>query len=167
MRFPIRFARHPHNPWLILIAAFKLLQAMLFAAIGVGAIQLLGKDVGDLVGQLVDHLRFNPESHFVNVLLDQADKIDDHLLRRIGAVTFIYAGLDLLEGIGLYREKPWAEYLTLFITGSFLPFEIYEVYERVTGIRVSLLAVNLLVFLYLLKLVMDRSRERRAQAGAK
>jgi uncharacterized membrane protein (DUF2068 family) len=149
------------NRWLILIAAFKLAQALLFIAIGVGALRLLHKDIGDLLAQLADHLRFNPESRFVNFILDRASIIDDRLLRRIGAAVFIYAGLDLIEGTGLYLEKVWAEYLTLAITGSFLPWEIFEVLRRVTWIRSGLLLANALVFLYLLKVVTDRGRERR------
>jgi len=157
----------PHrrrNTWLILIAAFKLAQALLFVAVGVGALRLVGKDIGDELQWLVDHLRFNPESRFVNFLLEKADIINDTMLRRIGAVVFIYAGLDLLEGIGLYLEKAWAEYLTLAITGSFLPWEIFEVFRRVTAIRVSLLAINALVFIYLVKLVVDRGRHRNGKA---
>jgi uncharacterized membrane protein (DUF2068 family) len=149
---------HGHNRWLILIAAFKLAQALLFVAIGVGALRLLHKDLDDLVAQLADHLRFNPESRFVNFILDKAALVDDRLLRRIGAAVFIYAGLDLIEGIGLYLEKVWAEYLTLAITASFLPLEIFELSRRITVVRLSLFAVNALVFFYLLKLVADRGR---------
>jgi len=150
-----------HNAWLLLIAAFKLTQALLFAAVGVGAMRLLHKDVGDEIQRLADHLRFNPESRFINFLLEKADFIDDRMLVRIGAVVFIYAGLDLVEGIGLYLEKAWAEYLTLFITGSFLPWEIFEVLSRFTPIRVSLLIVNALVFAYLLNLVLSRQRREK------
>ena len=154
--------RPRHNRWLILIAAFKLAQALLFIAIGVGALRLLHKDVADLLQRLVDHLRFNPESRFVNFLLDRAAIIDDRILRRIGAVVFVYAGLDLAEGIGLYLEKVWAEYLTLLITASFLPWEIFEVFRRVTWIRSGLLVVNAMVFFYLLKIVAERVKQRRA-----
>lgn len=154
---------HPQrNKWLILIAAFKLLQALLFAAVGVGALRLVGKDVGDLLQRFVDHLRFNPESRLVNFLLEKADILDDRMLHRISAVVFIYAGLDLIEGTGLYLEKTWAEYLTLVITGSFLPWEIFEVVRRVTAIRVSLLALNTLVFIYLLQFVISRRRRLKA-----
>jgi len=118
-----------------LIAAFKLSQALLFVAVGVGAFRLLHKDIGDLLTHLVEHLRFNPESRFVNFILDKSSLVTDRLLRRIGEVGFIYAGLDLIEGTGLYLEKVWAEYLTLVITGSFLPWEIFEVLRRVTWIR--------------------------------
>jgi uncharacterized membrane protein (DUF2068 family) len=149
------------NRWLLLIAAFKLGQALLFVAIGVGALRLLHQDIGDLFAKLADHLRFNPESRFVNFILEKSLLLNDRLLRRIGAVVFIYAGLDLLEGIGLYLEKTWAEYLTLGITASFLPWEIFEVLRRVTWIRSALLLVNALVLLYLLKMVTERGRDRR------
>ena len=151
--------RH-HNQWLILIAAFKLAQAVLFIAIGVGVLKLLHKDIGDLLAQLADHMRFNPESRFVNFILEKSSLIDDRMLRRIGAVVFLYAGLDLIEGTGLYLEKVWAEYLTLAITASFLPFEIFEVIRKLTWIRGGLLAVNAMVFFYLIKLVVERGRDR-------
>lgn len=160
IKSPFRLSSKPRsrNTWLILIAAFKLAQALLFVAIGVGALQLLHKDVDDVLARLADHLRFNPESRFVNFILDKAALLDDRILRRIGAVVFIYAALDLTEGIGLYLEKVWAEYLTLAITASFLPWEIFEVFRKLTYFRVSLLVVNALVLIYLLKLVTDRAR---------
>jgi uncharacterized membrane protein (DUF2068 family) len=150
---------HHHNQGLILIAAYKLVQALLFAAIGVGALRLLHQDVGDLLSQLADHMKFNPESRLVNFILDKASLLDDPLLRRIGAAAFSYAALGMVEGIGLYLEKVWAEYLTLLITASFLPWEIFEVIRKITYIRVSLLVVNTLVLLYLLKLVTRRGRD--------
>jgi uncharacterized membrane protein (DUF2068 family) len=154
---------HPrHNRWLILIAAFKVAQAALFIAIGVGALRLVGKDLGDLLSGLADHLRFNPESKLVNFLLEKAADVDDRMLRRIGEVGFIYAALDLAEGIGLYLEKIWGEYLTLIITASFLPLEVYELTRRITPVRSGLFVINALVFVYLLKVVTERARERRA-----
>ena len=68
-------------------------------------------------------------------------------------MAFSYAALSLAEGIGLYLEKAWGEFLTLAITASFLPWEIFEIFRRLTWVRVGLLVVNLLVFLYLLKIV--------------
>ena len=149
-------ASQRHNKWLILIAAYKFLLALLFVAIGVGALRLLHKDVDDVFAQLASFLRFNPESRFVNFLLDKASLIDDPLLRRIGVLAFCYAAVSAAEGVGLYLEKAWGEYLTLLITASFLPWEMFEVVHRITWIRVTVLVVNLLIFLYLLKLVAGR-----------
>ena len=152
-------ARRQHNKWLVLIAVYKVLQALLFAAVGVGAFRLLHKDIGDVLTQVAGALRFNPESRFINFVLDKASLVNDPMLRRIGAVAFSYAGLSLAEGIGLYLEKAWGEFLTLIITASFLPWEIFEVFRRVTGIRVGLLIANTLVFLYLMKLVAIRRKQ--------
>ena len=152
--------RQRHNRLLLLIAFYKFLHALLFFAIGIGAQRLLHKDISDQIDLLARHLRFNPESHLVNFILTKASLLNDPLLRRIGFVAFAYAGITLAEGIGLYLEKAWGEYLTLAITASFLPFEIFEVARRLTWIRVGLLIINALVFLYLLLLVLDRARHR-------
>jgi uncharacterized membrane protein (DUF2068 family) len=149
-----------HNRWLLLIAVYKFFHALLFVLIGVGAHRLLHKDIADQVDLLARHLRFNPESRLVNFILARASLVDDPLLRRIGFVAFCYAALTLVEGIGLYLEKAWGEFLTLAITASFLPWEIFEVVRRLTWVRVSLLAINILVFLYLVKLVIERGRHR-------
>ncbi|MFZ0746126.1 MAG: DUF2127 domain-containing protein [Terracidiphilus sp.] len=158
-------ARRQHNKWLVLIAIYKFVQALLIAAVGVGALRLLHKDIGDVLYQLAGALRFNPESRFINFVLDKASLLNDPMLRRIGAVAFSYAGLSIAEGIGLYLEKAWGEFLTLFITASFLPWEVFEVFRRVTGIRVALLIANTLVFIYLIKLVAIRRKQPEETKG--
>jgi uncharacterized membrane protein (DUF2068 family) len=150
--------RQKHNRWLVLIAAYKFLLAAMFVAVGVGALRLIHKDIDNLISHLGDLLRFNPESRFVNFLYDRATIINDPLLKRIGALAFSYAGVSLVEGIGLYLEKAWGEYLTLAITASFLPWEIFEVFHRLTFVRVGLLVVNVFVFVYLLRIVVAHRR---------
>jgi uncharacterized membrane protein (DUF2068 family) len=149
-----------HNTGLILIAAYKLGQALLFTAVGIGLFRLLHRDIGDVLERFAFHLRFSPESRFVNFLLVKSSLLDERLLKRIVEIFFIYAGLDLVEGIGLYLEKTWAEYLTLAITASFLPLEVYEVFNKLTLIRAGLLVINALVFLYLFKLVVGRKQNK-------
>jgi uncharacterized membrane protein (DUF2068 family) len=150
--------RQQHNKLLILIAAYKGLQALLFVGVGIGAFRLLHQDLDDLLSQVALALRFNPESHFINFLLDKAALVNDPMLRKIGAVAFSYAALSLAEGVGLYLEKAWGELLTLAITASFLPWEIFEIFRRLTWVRVGLLIINVLVFLYLMKLVASRKQ---------
>jgi uncharacterized membrane protein (DUF2068 family) len=157
---------HRHNKGLVLIAVYKLLQALLFVSIGVGALRLLHQDIDDVLTRVASDLRFNPESRFVNFILDRASFLDDPMLRRIGLAAFCYAAVGLLEGIGLYLEKAWGEYLTLIITASFLPLEIHEVLRRLTMPRVTLLAANALVLLYLIKVVLDRQRKPKSSAVA-
>jgi uncharacterized membrane protein (DUF2068 family) len=138
---------------LLLIGLFKLGKAILFFLLGVGAIHLVHKDLGDEVMRLATALKFDPESRFVTVLLDKVDLIDAHRLRQISLATFAYSALALTEGVGLMLEKVWAEYLTLFLTISFLPWELYELARRPNLFRLSLLLINLAVLWYLVWLL--------------
>jgi uncharacterized membrane protein (DUF2068 family) len=159
-----RSAGQRHNRLLLLIAVYKFFHALVFIAVGIGAHRLLHKDIADQIETLARHLRFNPESRLVNFILEKATLVNGRVLDRISFVAFCYSAVTLVEGLGLYLEKAWGEFLTLAITASFLPWEMYEIYRRLTWIRVGLLTINILVFLYLLKLVMDRARHRTRKA---
>jgi uncharacterized membrane protein (DUF2068 family) len=159
-RLPARTGPKSRNRYLLLIAVYKFLHALLFFAIGMGAHHLLHKDIADQIDLLARHLRFNPESHLVNFILDKAALLNDPLLLRIGFVAYCYATVTLIEGIGLCLEKAWGEFLTLAITASFLPWEIFEIFRRITWFRAGLLTINILVFFYLLRLVLDRAGKR-------
>lgn len=160
-------AHRRHNRLLVLIAAYKFFQALLFIAIGAGARHMLHRDVADDLATLADRLRFNPESRLVNFVLDKASLLNDPVLRRIGFIAFSYAAVSLAEGIGLYLEKAWGEFLTLAITASFLPWEIYEIFRRLTWVRMGLLTINVLVLLYLVKVVTLGINQRRTAHSRK
>jgi uncharacterized membrane protein (DUF2068 family) len=153
--------RKKRNRWLELIAVYKLLQAALLVAVGVGALKLLHKDVADVLTNIAQGLRMNPEGRLVGFLLDKASLLDDHRLRQISLFLFGYAGLGVLEGIGLMLEKVWAEYFTSIITASFLPFEIFELMHRITWFRITLLVVNLAVLAYLVSHLIHRKAQMR------
>jgi uncharacterized membrane protein (DUF2068 family) len=157
--------KHPkstHDRGLLLIGLFKLVKAIFFFGIGVGAIHLLHRDLEDEVMRLALKFRFDPESRFVSLLLNKVDLIDAHRLRQISVATFGYSALALTEGVGLLLEKVWAEYLTLILTISFLPWELFELARRPDWFRVSLLLINLAVLWYLIWLL-----QRKKLRGAK
>lgn len=153
--------RSHRDRWIIAIGAFKLLQALLFIFLGVGALRLLHKDLMDVAEHFILAMRFNPEGHFVALFLEKVALIDPHRLRQISAVVFAIAGLDIIEGTGLVLERVWAEYVTLVLTASFLPWEFFEVLRHATWIRLVLLVINLAVVVYLLYYVRLRVRHRR------
>jgi uncharacterized membrane protein (DUF2068 family) len=146
---------HPslHDNGLLLIGIFKLTKSLFFFCIGIGAIHLLHKDLSDEVMRLATALRFDPESRVVGLVMDKVDLIDAQRLREIGFATFAYSAIALTEGIGLLLAKVWAEYLTLILTISFLPWELYELIRRPTWVRLGLLVTNLLVLWYLVWLL--------------
>jgi uncharacterized membrane protein (DUF2068 family) len=148
-----------HDRWLLLIGGFKLVEAVFFLLIGVGAIHFLHRDLRDAVLQLATKLRRDPEGRLVGFVLNHIDVITAQRLRQIGVATFLYAGLRVAEGWGLVLEKVWAEYLTVGVTVSFLPLEMFEIVRRPDWFRVGIMVINLLVLAYLLWLL-QRKKEK-------
>ena len=152
-------AQHaPHRTsWLVLIGVGKLVKAVLFVALGFGALKLVHRD---LVTHWVTDLRFDPESRVVNFLLEKVSDVTPHRLRQLSVLIFCDAVLDLIEGIGLILGKAWAEYLTLIVTASFLPWEFFEIIRKPSWPKAVLSLLNILVVIYLAQNLQRRSREK-------
>jgi len=157
----LRASRVRRDRGIVAIGIFKLLQGILFILLGIGAIRLLHKDLMQVAEHFILALRFDPEGRFVSLVMDKVAMIDPHRLRQISAAIFAVAALDLIEGTGLVLEKAWAEYVTLVLTASFLPWEFFEILRRATWVRATLLGINLVVVIYLIYYVQARMRERR------
>ena len=153
--------QHRHDRWLIIIGSFKILEGLLFVLLGLGVVRLLHRDIGDVLLRAAMALRLDPESHFVNILLDKVELLTPHKMRLISEGIFLKAGLDFVEGIGLAMEKTWAEWLTIGLTASFLPWEIFELARHFTWVKVGITLVNLLVLIYLLWVQRLRLRAHR------
>jgi uncharacterized membrane protein (DUF2068 family) len=154
--------RHYSRQGLLLIGAFKLLKAAALVALGVGALQLLHKDVAAEVSRWVASLDLDPESPYVMNLLGKLSRIDAHKLKALSLGTFVYAGLYFTEGAGLLLRKRWAEYLTIISTAGFIPLEIYEIAQHLTAIRIVLLFVNVAIVLYLVSDLRQTFNERNS-----
>jgi uncharacterized membrane protein (DUF2068 family) len=82
--------------------------------------------------------------------LDRLFTLRAGTLLAVGVALIAYAALEGVEGIGLWWGKRWAEYLTFVSTGVLLPFEIYEIIDRGTVLKVIGFIINLAVVVYLL-----------------
>ncbi len=154
--------RPSHDRWLVLIGGFKVLEGLVFVLIGVGVIRLLHRDLADLLVRAAMAIRVDPESRFVNFLLDKVQLLTPHKIRLISAGIFLKSALDFVEGTGLMLEKAWAEWLTIGLTASFLPWEIFEIVRHFTWVKVGLSVINVIVLLYLLWVQQRRLRAHRA-----
>src|SRR5258708_11149289 len=113
-----------HGRGLRLIAAFKLLKALALIAVGIGALKLLHKDTATIVEHWVNVFRVDPHNHYINLLLEKLSILDDRRLKALSIGTFVYAGIFLVEGVGLALKKRWAEYFTIISTSSLLPIAL-------------------------------------------
>jgi hypothetical protein len=66
-----------------------------------------------------------------------------------GIAAIAWGALELIEGVGLWLDQLWAEYLTLIATLLLIPFELYELAIRPSLFKAGGLLVNVLIVLYL------------------
>ena len=133
-----------------LIALFKLLKALTLIAVGVGALKLLHRDMGSTLDHWVAVSGLDPGDRWVERAIEKASNLSHAKIKGLGIVSFIYAGLFLTEGIGLWLMKRWAEWFTIIITSSLVPVEIYELYRHPTATKILVLIINVAVVIYLL-----------------
>ncbi len=130
------------------IALFKLAKATLLILVGVTALRLVHTDIVGVLEDRVPRIGFGPASRYVGrVILEAA--LTPTRIREVGAGSFIYAGLFLTEGIGLWMLKRWAEWLTIVVTSSLVPVEVWGILRHANVAKVVVLAINLALVGYL------------------
>ncbi|HEY3833543.1 MAG TPA: DUF2127 domain-containing protein [Acidimicrobiia bacterium] len=82
-------------------------------------------------------------------LLTHVANLRPHSLLVLALFALGYAAISILEAIGLWLERRWAEYLTAVATAVFLPIEIRELAERVTFLRVAAFVINLAILVWI------------------
>jgi uncharacterized membrane protein (DUF2068 family) len=120
------------NKLIRLIALFKLLKSTLLIALGLSALHLVHRDVASVLQHWVAKLGLDPGNRYVERALQKFANLTPGKIKSLGAVSFIYAGLFLTEGMGLWLVKCWAEWFSVIITTSLVPVEIYEIHRHPT-----------------------------------
>ena len=143
--------RRSHHTGLALIAVFKVVKGLLLLLVGFGLLKLVHAEIATLFSLLIEALHLNADSRILHGLVLKVDALQPHSVLVAGLVSLGYAGLLLTEGIGLWLEFSWAAYLTVVSTSLLLPFELHEVIERVSIIRIGVLLLNLVIVLYLVQ----------------
>ena len=64
-------------------------------------------------------------------------------------VTLTYAAVFAVEGVGLWMQRRWAEWLTTIITASLIPLEVWELVHRPSIGAVLVIIANVLIVGYL------------------
>jgi uncharacterized membrane protein (DUF2068 family) len=132
--------------------------------VGLGLLRLIHHDVQQAAEHIVKHLHLNPSAHYPRVFLALASKVDDARLWALAAGAAAYSGLRLLEAVGLWKGRRWAEWLGALSGGIYVPVEVYEAARRVTVTRLALLIFNVAMVAYLLWDLWQQRKSRPALA---
>lgn len=146
-----------------LIALFKFLKAVLLLAVAFGAVGLLRHGISQASERILAMFSSGAERHAALAVVSRITPMSPKRIGELGIVAFLYAVVFLVEGTGLWLQRRWAEYLTIVVTASLIPFEIHELMQGVTVARVATLVVNVAVLVYLIV----RLRRRDAHLSAR
>ena len=142
-----------------LLAVERVIRGIVFVAGGYGVYRFESAQTAlrGSFGRLVPSLR--PLANQLGVDLDHSSILRGatkalhagHTTLNLVAVGLVaYGLLELVEGVGLWLAKRWAEYLTVVATAMFLPYEVSELLKSVTATKLVAFAINVLAVVYLL-----------------
>lgn len=153
--------RKPHARGLRVVAFFEGAKGLLVLLAGFELLSFIHKDIHEAAIRLVEHLDLNPASHYPRIFLDLINRINDTNLWSMAIAAAMYSLMRMVEAVGLWLRKSWAEWFAVLTGGMYIPVEIFEVAHKTTWPRVTVLIVNLGVVSYLL-LVMFKNNDKRA-----
>lgn len=148
---------------LVVIGIFKLLKSGLLLSLGIGLVYWRDRDLGQVASDWINAVWVGRS--FCDSLLAKLSSLSPRTIEEVAVGSFIYSGMLLVEGIGLCRRKRWAEFLTVAITASLLPFEFHKIFCAPTATAVVITLVNIAILLYLvIQLISDRRHQSFPQA---
>src|SRR5215475_7792145 len=141
------------------VASVEFLKGLVVLLAGFGVLSLVHRDAWDVAESFLEWLHISPDTHYAQVFLNLADQITDSKVWAVAIGALAYSSLRFAESYGLWRERPWAEWLALVSGAIYLPFEIYELARKPDWVRLSILLINLAVVIYMAYLRLQ-ARER-------
>jgi len=132
-----------------LIALFKLSKVMLLLATAYGVLRLRDASVIARLYSWAASMPSGLEQDLVRKALVIISGMSPGRINALGFVTLAYAAIFTTEGIGLWMRKRWAEWLTVIVTSSLIPLEIFETAHRPGIGKVLVLAGNVAIVWYL------------------
>jgi uncharacterized membrane protein (DUF2068 family) len=142
------------------VALFEVAKAALVLLVGMGLLSLVHHDVQALAERVVERFHLNPARKYPRIFIAAAGNLTDAHLQMMAALAATYAAMRGVEAFGLWRERRWAEWFALASGCVYFPFELYELDQRFTWVRVSALVVNVAIVAYMAAELHWSRRER-------
>ena len=118
--------------YLKIIALFKIFKGVLLFVLGFSLFFLHSRPVWlDQISDWADDQLLLHHSKAVIFLLNKLQEVlAGGALRATAILALFYCAVLFTEGIGVYMQKRWAEFLMIFATGALIPLEIRHVWHR-------------------------------------
>ncbi|WP_245984351.1 DUF2127 domain-containing protein [Streptomyces tateyamensis] len=99
---------------------------------------------------VADHFHWDLEHSSVVDTIRRTFDYKKTTLTYVAGGVLAYSLIELVEGVGLWLNKRWAEYLAVIATAAFLPLEGMELIHHVSPVKLVTIAVNVAAVLWIL-----------------
>ena len=123
--------------------------ALLVIEIRLPAVRDWAASIADDLHGAVDNTAQAGSHVFLTEKLESVAHLETGEITVLLVTATLYAVIEGVEAIFLWKERRWAEYLTVIATIGFIPFEIHELINKVTVLRVGALVVNVAMLAWL------------------
>jgi uncharacterized membrane protein (DUF2068 family) len=145
------------------IAAFKLGKALLMLAAAYGVAQLIDPQFAAQLSAWGAELPYRFEQHLIEHLLAWVTATSTVHVRVISLAAIMYAAVFATEGFGLWWGKPWAEWLTVIVTASFIPIELWELLRKFGVGTLGVVVLNVAILIFFVRRLRARAVLRAAE----
>ncbi len=150
-----------------LIAVERALRAIVLLAAGLVLVTHAHESWGTDATSLARHLGLDTNGQGLRRLLTKISLLRPSQIAAFGLVAMSYGVLEGVEAYGLWRARPWAEYLTIIATSLLFIPEVWELSKSLTPLKLGGLLVNIVIVAYLVRRLLKRRRllDRAAAGG--
>ncbi len=152
MSAPLKPSVVDRTAFLRVVSIYKFAQTAVLVALGLATLRLVNPTVVLSFAEWVQDLPVGYVQHVAERFLNwiSGGSHSDRVVL-LAAALFGYAALFLIEGVGLWLQRRWAEWLTVIATATLIPPELYECTQHPSPTLYALLAVNVAVVWMLAK----------------
>ncbi len=127
------------------IIAFKYFKAVVFLLVGIAALSLSRADPFPTAEEVARFFRSSPENELVRVV----SRLTPGWAVGIGVASLFVGAVFGTEATLLAARVWWSTYFTIVLTALGIPLEVYEIFQKPSGLRRYLiLIVNLVILRY-------------------
>jgi uncharacterized membrane protein (DUF2068 family) len=154
-----------HRARLQALRSVALLEFAKGALVLAAAVSLYWIDPSDVADAFLNFLHISPDHQFARLLFSLADKLSDITVWHVVALACAYSGLRFAEAFGLWRARPWAEWMALISGALYLPIEIRLLAHGPTLLHAAVFLVNVAIVLFMLYLRIYSPAKERLERG--
>jgi uncharacterized membrane protein (DUF2068 family) len=132
-----------------IVALFEGLKGLLVLLVGFGLFAFMHRDLHAVAEEIVRTFHMNPARHYPSIFIDTFSQLTSSQLWIMACSALLYSTVRLIEAVGLWLERQWAEWFGLLTGAMYIPVELLEIMRQATPVRIAIFVVNMLIVLYL------------------